>query len=463
MKLWKKLTSFVLVFAMAVTVIAASNGAEVHAATGGGTVTISVEKFTIGQGYLIEPTKVEIEDGETVFDVVKKTLADNGYKADSNFESWQYLSYIENADTGKINIPNAILEMEDCEGWDSSIGGYAPVEKPTNDKNDGNTLENNALGTGSYCSMAGWYYGVNNQNTNVGMGSYEVKDGDVIRLQFTLYGYGADLGLGYGSANLTLPDRDKITEALAYLKAANVPKEYKDAYEKALEITSDLDSTEAQINDAYEALPEWLVTLIKSNDTALAEANKNSASNETALTQAQKQLEEIRQAAKENPVMTLSNTAVSVNAAASTNVSLKYANNDGDTIKNVKSSNENVATASVKNGKVVVTGVKKGTATITVTSKAGATATVNVTVNAKITLNKSSVTVKKKKSTTAVKIKTKTVSADQIASAKSSKTSVATVSVKDGKLTIKGKKKGNATVTVTSEYGATATVKVTVK
>jgi hypothetical protein len=443
---------------MAVTVIAASNGAEVHAATGGGTVTISVEKFTIGQGYLIEPTKVEIEDGETVAQAVKSVLDDAGYQYNISDGEYLYLISIENADNGTFNIPSCIENMNPVKQW----GATDIIPIPTKDKNDGNSYENNGLGEYSYCSMAGWMYTVNNSSGN-GMSVDTLKEGDVVRVQFSLYGWGDDIGIGYDDSNLTLPNRDKITEALAYLKAANVPKEYKDAYEKALEITSDLDSTEAQINDAYEALPEWLVTLIKSNDTALAEANKNSASNETALTQAQKQLEEIRQAAKENPVMTLSNTAVSVNAAASTNVSLKYANNDGDTIKNVKSSNENVATASVKNGKVVVTGVKKGTATITVTSKAGATATVNVTVNAKITLNKSSVTVKKKKSTTAVKIKTKTVSADQIASAKSSKTSVATVSVKDGKLTIKGKKKGNATVTVTSEYGATATIKVKVK
>lgn len=84
-------------------------------------------------------------------------------------------------------------------------------------------------------------------------------------------------------------------------------------------------------------------------------------------------------------------------------------------------------------------------------------------VKPKITLNVTSLPIQVKKSTTGVRIKTTAIKGDKIKSAKSSNSKVAKVSVKNGKLTIKGLKVGKATVTVTSTKGAKATVKITVQ
>ena len=80
-----------------------------------------------------------------------------------------------------------------------------------------------------------------------------------------------------------------------------------------------------------------------------------------------------------------------------------------------------------------------------------------------IRLNYTNIPLQVKQSTTAVRIKTTAIKGDKIKSAKSSNSKVAKVSVKNGKLTIKGRKAGKATVTVTSAKGAKATVKVTVQ
>ena len=80
-----------------------------------------------------------------------------------------------------------------------------------------------------------------------------------------------------------------------------------------------------------------------------------------------------------------------------------------------------------------------------------------------IRLNYTSIPLQVKQSTTAISIKTTAIKGDKIRSAKSSNSKVAKVSVKNGKLTIKGMKAGKATVTVTSAKGAKATVKVTVQ
>lgn len=84
-------------------------------------------------------------------------------------------------------------------------------------------------------------------------------------------------------------------------------------------------------------------------------------------------------------------------------------------------------------------------------------------VKPKITLNVTSLPIQVKKSTTGVRIKTTAIKGDKIKSAKSSNKKVVKVSVKSGKLTIKGLKAGKATITVTSAKGAKATVKITVQ
>lgn len=79
-------------------------------------------------------------------------------------------------------------------------------------------------------------------------------------------------------------------------------------------------------------------------------------------------------------------------------------------------------------------------------------------VKAEITLNYNTLPLAVKQSTSVVKIKSTAIKGDTIKSAKSSNKKVAAVSVKNGKLTVKGLKKGTAVVTVTSANGATAKV-----
>ena len=84
-------------------------------------------------------------------------------------------------------------------------------------------------------------------------------------------------------------------------------------------------------------------------------------------------------------------------------------------------------------------------------------------VKAAITLNHKTVRITVKHKTSVVKIKKSAIKGDKIKAAKSSNKKVASVSVKNGKLTIKGLKKGTAVITVRSQKGATAKVKVTVQ
>ncbi len=165
---------------------------------------------------------------------------------------------------------------------------------------------------------------------------------------------------------------------------------------------------------------------------------------------------------------------------------------DGIADKTVTWTSSDRSVATVQDGKV--TALKAGTALIT--AKAGdktATCSITVkdkapvpgtddqkpgttpgtdnqkpggseqTVTPKIRLNAKSIPLKVKQTTKAVVIKSSAIKGDKIKSAKSSNKKVAVAKVKKGKLLITGKKKGTATITVTSAKGATAKVKVRVQ
>lgn len=183
----------------------ADSGKATFVSDKGGIVYASVEKFTVGQGYLIEPTEVSFEAGETYADIIEKLLKANGYTYDAqNTGMGFYLAEIDHADSGVLNIPQCISNMSE--------------DAPTNDKHKSNPYKDTqGLGEFSYSNYSGWYYFVNNENPGLGMGGVKASDGDVVRYQFTLYGLGADLGdkpndQTGGIKALELPNKDSVTK-----------------------------------------------------------------------------------------------------------------------------------------------------------------------------------------------------------------------------------------------------------
>lgn len=125
----------------------------------------------------------------------------------------------------------------------------------------------------------------------------------------------------------------------------------------------------------------------------------------------------------------------------------------------VKSSDETIAKATVEKSTMTVSGVKEGKCTIMVTDSKKLTAAVNITVKAAgLTFSKTSIEVAKDKEAT---ITVSDGTAPYTATSKDTK--VATVSVKDNTVVVKGVKAGKTTVTVTDKNKKTGTVAITVK
>ena len=159
-----------------VPVLAASGSA--------GTITVAVERFAIGQGYLIEPYITTFNEGDTYETVCRRVLEENGYSYTTSGSSF-YLSGIDHADTGTIDIPDCIKKL-----GQKKIG-VSYVDPPDNSAVNEYAGTTNWLGEFSYSEMSGWMYSVGDESgwefPGVGMDGRNPKDGDVYRLQFTVW------------------------------------------------------------------------------------------------------------------------------------------------------------------------------------------------------------------------------------------------------------------------------------
>ena len=147
------------------------------------TLTLTVEKNTIGQGMILDPVQVEFTKGESCADVVLRGMKEHNitpiYTWDSSYGF--YLSGVKNCDSGSVNLPDCIKKvMTECKTWtgdslELTANKYAPD-----------------LTEFSYCSASGWTYTLNDEFMGVGMGASYPSDGSVIRVMFALCG-GADI------------------------------------------------------------------------------------------------------------------------------------------------------------------------------------------------------------------------------------------------------------------------------
>ncbi|MGI5873344.1 MAG: S-layer homology domain-containing protein [Bacillota bacterium] len=167
-------------------------------------VTISVDKATLGQGWLLPPTKVEIESGDTVADVTIKAMGKNNVIYDSGNT---YLSFMRDESDTQAVFPQYIIDAVNL------ASNYREGAETMNA--DGRNREG-WLGEFDYYNMSGWMVTVNNFFIDNSTGAWKVSDGDVIRWQFTVYGYGRDIGENKVDRPLVpLIDKDALCRKVA--------------------------------------------------------------------------------------------------------------------------------------------------------------------------------------------------------------------------------------------------------
>ena len=253
-KVSKKILSLVLALALVVSTMTVTF-AEANDKV---TVTVTIERFTIGQGYLLKPTSVEVDKDASVKDVLEKVAQENNIKLNATTSSYgYYLDSISYADTGVVNIPESISSMP---GIDADYGGDYTVhyDAPTNTTVNSHFEDEQKLGGGSFTDLAGWMYALNNKESDNGMDAQPVADGDVVRVQFSVYAAGADIGFKSwyaGIESAKLADKDSLIKKVAELSAKeNQDKDLTEAI-SVLEIDDALaklqatDETTEQVTD----------------------------------------------------------------------------------------------------------------------------------------------------------------------------------------------------------------------
>ncbi|WP_343347169.1 Ig-like domain-containing protein [Terrisporobacter petrolearius] len=218
-----------------------------------GQVTVSMEKFTLGLGYIIEPVLVPIYEGDTGATVITRMMDKNLGKG-----SYEYTGSIGDQ-SGVVGQSFYLASVKDKDHRDAKIPKYILKEC---DEPYGRDRQD-WLGEFDYTSMSGWMYAVNNWFPNYGAGQYKLKDGDVMRWQYTVWGYGSDLGstfMGGGDALVNPPVKDKLTTAIATVNSSEEKekllqnKEVKKAYDEAMKVLQDMETTEAKVKPATENL-----------------------------------------------------------------------------------------------------------------------------------------------------------------------------------------------------------------
>ena len=228
------------------------------------TVTISVERFTLGQGYIVKPKKVTVKSGTKISQIVDTVLAEEGYRPhiDTHSSYGWYLTGIYNADTGKSRVPVSVMELAP----DVFDGVYKAGILSVSENDDYPELAEFSYQMEGMST--GWFYYVNNTGPGYGMGLYKPDDQDVIRVQFTLAM--GDLA--------KVPNIDEATRALAimrdYLKASS-DTEISAIYDDSLAIISDM--------DAEKDLVLQVQDLLKPVGEDLADGKKNQSYTDTCL------------------------------------------------------------------------------------------------------------------------------------------------------------------------------------
>ena len=225
----------------------------------------SVDAFTIGCGYIVEPTVVTLDDATidaiasycaeehkcdaeyvkvhlNTAHVLLYLLNEYGYTAEYNGKPDQsfYLSYVNGFDNSD-NIPDNLREKLESNSFSIS-----------DDSDD-------SLGEFMYTWGSGWMYCVDGVFPNVGFADHYIQDGEVIRVQFTL-AYGSDIGgssaMGMGGTSDYFENageaRDRLTKAMAL--AAQKRKDNTKEYSAAFDVISQFGITAAELDAATEAL-----------------------------------------------------------------------------------------------------------------------------------------------------------------------------------------------------------------
>ncbi|WP_050741005.1 Ig-like domain-containing protein [Acetobacterium bakii] len=252
----KNILSFMLIVTLLFTsnlTCFATGKSEALASEANESITITVETFTLAGGFVVKPTQVALNQGETLGNVLNRVLGSylvwNGNSLDG----------IIGAQSGNVSVPGCISAM----GVNDN-GELAPTLKSIMEIG---LKSGDRLGEHDYSSMSGWRCSINNELRGNSIAGYVPAQGDVVRLQFSLWGDGGDLGqtLSGGVPAIYTADKDLLISTLGSINASPYFSEFmtdntfSSTYSQAVSIAENLqasqNSVDAVCNELNTLLP----------------------------------------------------------------------------------------------------------------------------------------------------------------------------------------------------------------
>lgn len=209
------------------------------------TVAVSMDADTLGLGYLIKPTLVTVpkytQASKVITDLIvaqnkdSNELMHTGKQDKGNNGEQLTAPYYDYLTQGTVEDSFYLAHVYYPQQTEAHVADYitAKTGQIVYDK----YKNGHYLGEFDYYNMSGWMYSIADKTTGgqsfpgVGAAGWRMRDGEVMRWQFTVYGYGADLNADnsmYGTASITGEIGDKTQ--LTY-KIAEMREQYKDASE----------------------------------------------------------------------------------------------------------------------------------------------------------------------------------------------------------------------------------------
>ena len=237
------------------------------------TVYMSLEGFTLGHGFYIEPTAITVPSGSSAMDATVALLeANNLTHAGGNA-----ISRIYGLNAGVANPPDFIMAvinaLDGTEQWGTTFT-FNP-----NGSADG------SLGNNDYFTFSGWMFTLNHVMPAVGADQVTLSDGAVIRWQFSML-MGDDLGFGWG-----YPPLYTHTNKTELIRALFAPGVTAAARQNALNVIIDPLATAEEVAAALGALTGQTPPLVDMTalNTAIAQAQSRQQADYTPASWAQLQ------------------------------------------------------------------------------------------------------------------------------------------------------------------------------
>ncbi len=250
--------AILLAAAMLAGIPATAQATQMGAAEPAGYIVLSVEKLTLGQGFIMEPQRVPYYSDENLAQVMDRVFREQGraYTYTGTFTSGFYLAELEDPDRPGVanTIPAYIYDM-----W-SALKAANPSVKNIRDKD---TEEPDFLGEYDYFSQSGWMYSVNHSFPPVGAADARPYDGMVVRWQFSLIGYGGDLGGSSSTAagSRSFMDRTELYTVLAAVRADEglmADAKVRPVYDRLLAVCTDIAVETSAVQDDLATLKKAL-------------------------------------------------------------------------------------------------------------------------------------------------------------------------------------------------------------